>query len=176
MGTLSTCILKYDDVLLLTFCRIFDIVPSKMEVRYPIQKSPYTIILGINQKQKLQEMARKYTSSYYQVVWAKVILLAAEGSENKEIREGLDLPRHIVNNAWAVCRIVPDKQDLAVFPPEVVIEVKALACELPSERNLPFSCFSHAEIAREAVWSGIVASISGATVWRWHSSDEGGSG
>ena len=51
------------------------------------------------------------------------------------------------------------------------MEVKALACELPSERNLPFSRFSHAEIAREAVRSGIVASISGTTVWRWLSSD-----
>lgn len=51
------------------------------------------------------------------------------------------------------------------------MEVKALAYELPHERNLPFSRFSHAEIAHEAVRSDIVASISGATVWRWLSSD-----
>jgi len=59
----------------------------------------------------------------------------------------------------------------AVFPPAVVVEIKALACELPGERNLPFSRFSHADIAREAVSRGIVASISGATVWRWLSTD-----
>ena len=59
----------------------------------------------------------------------------------------------------------------AVFPPAVIVEIKALACELPSERNLPFSRFSHADIAREAVSRGIVASISGATVWRWLSAD-----
>jgi len=51
------------------------------------------------------------------------------------------------------------------------MEIKALACELPQKRNLPFSRFSHTEIAREASRSGIVASISGATVWRWLSAD-----
>ena len=47
------------------------------------------------------------------------------------------------------------------------MEVKALACELPSERGLPLSRFSCADIAREAARRGIVASISGKTVWRW---------
>ena len=51
------------------------------------------------------------------------------------------------------------------------MEVKALACQLPSERDLPFSRLSHADIAREAVRNGIAASISGATVWRWLSTD-----
>ncbi len=51
------------------------------------------------------------------------------------------------------------------------MEVKALACEIPSEAGLPFSRLSHADIAREAVERGIVASISGATVWRWLSED-----
>jgi len=46
-----------------------------------------------------------------------------------------------------------------------------LACQLPCERDIPFSRFSNADIAREAVDSGIVASISGATVWRWLSAD-----
>ena len=57
------------------------------------------------------------------------------------------------------------------FPPKIVMEIKALACQLPAERNLPFSRLSHEEIAREAVRSGIVASISGATIWRWLSAD-----
>jgi len=51
------------------------------------------------------------------------------------------------------------------------MEVKALACQLPCERDIPFSRLSNADIAREAVDSGIVASISGATVWRWLSAD-----
>jgi hypothetical protein len=61
--------------------------------------------------------------------------------------------------------------DRAVFPPEIVMEIKALACELPSIRGLPLSRMSTADIAREAIRCGIVASISGATVWRWLSAD-----
>jgi len=57
------------------------------------------------------------------------------------------------------------------FPPQVVIQVKALACELPSTRQLPLSRLSVAEIAREAISQGIVAQISGATVWRWLAAD-----
>lgn len=51
------------------------------------------------------------------------------------------------------------------------MEVKALACELPQKRGLPFSRLSHADIAAEAVARGIVGSISGMTVWRWLSAD-----
>jgi len=61
--------------------------------------------------------------------------------------------------------------DRAIFPPQVIMEVKALACELPKIRGLPFSRSSHADIAQEAIHSGITASISGATVWRWLSAD-----
>jgi hypothetical protein len=57
------------------------------------------------------------------------------------------------------------------FPPQVVVEVKALACELPYEKQLPFSRFSCPDIAREAVRRGLVASISGRTVWRWLDAD-----
>jgi hypothetical protein len=49
--------------------------------------------------------------------------------------------------------------------------VKALACELPSQRGLPLSRFSSAEIARAAVQAGICEQVSGATVWRWLSED-----
>jgi hypothetical protein len=52
-----------------------------------------------------------------------------------------------------------------------VVEVKALGCELPSERGIPLSRFSCADIAREAIERGIVARISGATVWRWLNED-----
>jgi len=61
--------------------------------------------------------------------------------------------------------------DLGFFPPQVVLEVKALACELPEQLGLPFSRLSYRDIARETVRSGIAASISGATVWRWLSAD-----
>ena len=52
-----------------------------------------------------------------------------------------------------------------------MVEIKALACQLPAERGLPLSRLSHADIAREAMRAVVVASISGATVWRWLSAD-----
>ena len=47
------------------------------------------------------------------------------------------------------------------------MQVKALACELPWEQGIPLSRFSSSEIATEVVQRGIVAEISGSTVWRW---------
>jgi hypothetical protein len=51
------------------------------------------------------------------------------------------------------------------------VEVKALACELPKERGLPLSRFSAKDIADEAIERGIVAGISGSTIWRWLGDD-----
>ena len=59
------------------------------------------------------------------------------------------------------------RADRPVFPPQVVVRVKALACELPRESGVPLSRFSSADIAEEIVRRGIVAQISGSTVWRW---------
>lgn len=59
----------------------------------------------------------------------------------------------------------------AAFPPSVVVEVKALACELPSRLGLPFSRLSVADIRSEVIAQGILAEISGSTLWRWLSSD-----
>jgi hypothetical protein len=58
-----------------------------------------------------------------------------------------------------------------VFPPAQVAEVKALACELPATSGKPLSRWSTAEIAREAIQRGIVAQVSGITVWRWLAED-----
>ncbi len=57
------------------------------------------------------------------------------------------------------------------FPPDIVVAVKALACELPSEVGLPLSRFSMSEIRREAIRRGLVASIGETTLWRWLSED-----
>jgi len=53
----------------------------------------------------------------------------------------------------------------------MVVEVKALACELPSRLGLPFSRLSVADIRSEVIAQGILAEISGSTLWRWLSSD-----
>jgi hypothetical protein len=49
--------------------------------------------------------------------------------------------------------------------------VKALACELPASSGVPLSRWSAAEVAREVIARGLVAKISGSTVWRWLSEE-----
>src|SRR5437764_14048569 len=56
---------------------------------------------------------------------------------------------------------------LGSFPPELTVEIKALACELPANLGLPLSRLSVADVARHAERSGLVARISDSTVWRW---------
>lgn len=51
------------------------------------------------------------------------------------------------------------------------MEIKALACQLPKELGVPFSRLTRDEIAWQAMERGIVASISGTTVWRWLNAD-----
>jgi hypothetical protein len=53
----------------------------------------------------------------------------------------------------------------------VVVQVKALACERPATLGLPLSRFSVADVAQQARQSGLVATISDSTVWRWLHAD-----
>jgi len=49
--------------------------------------------------------------------------------------------------------------------------VKAIACELPATLGLPLSRFSRAELRRHVLAAGLVAEISGMTIWRWLHAD-----
>ena len=53
------------------------------------------------------------------------------------------------------------------FPPELVVQVKALACELPRQFGLPLSRWSLSELNEQVCQSGLVAKISDSTLWRW---------
>ena len=61
-----------------------------------------------------------------------------------------------------LARVAPE-----LFPPEVVVHVKAIACELPATLGVPLSRLSTADIRREVQRQGLVATISDKTIWRW---------
>jgi len=61
------------------------------------RNSPYSIALTSSEKAALEDIARKYTSPYYQVVRAKAILMAARGLRNDEIATRVSLPRQIIS-------------------------------------------------------------------------------
>ena len=52
--------------------------------------SPYHLILTDAERTELEGRARRYTSSYSDVVRAKIVLYAAEGLGNDEIAARLD--------------------------------------------------------------------------------------
>jgi hypothetical protein len=77
-----------------------------------------------------------------------------------------------LNNGWPASRITHARGGLGLFPPEVVVTVKALACELPARaRGAPLARWSVSELAAATRRSGLVASISGSTIWRWLDAD-----
>jgi transposase len=61
------------------------------------RKSPFVIELSNPERERLQAVARSYTSPYCDVVRAKIALYAAEGLDNDEIAQRLDTPRQIVS-------------------------------------------------------------------------------
>lgn len=61
------------------------------------RKSPYLLTLTPDQRSELEELARRYTSPYCDVIRAKIVLMAADGLRNDEIAKRLDTHREIVS-------------------------------------------------------------------------------
>ena len=60
------------------------------------RRSPFSIVLSPAERSTLEATRRRYTAPYRDVVRARIVLLAADGVENKEIGQRLDLPVQIV--------------------------------------------------------------------------------
>ena len=73
-------------------------------------------------------------------------------------------------SASRVCRTGRGRATRAVFPPEEVAQVRAIACELPKDRGLPLSRFSRSEIHRFVIERGL-CDASASTIGRWLAED-----
>jgi len=91
--------------------------------------------------------------------WTRLVRLSANGASDSLLLDCLALRRSLEEGVRPA------------FPPSLVVEVKALACELPIKLGLPLSRLSIEEIRQHVIAQGLVAQISGATLWRWLSSD-----
>ena len=107
------------------------------------------------------------------------MLLAATGLGNDEIGARLDMPRQIVSK-WrhrffhdrlAGLQEEPRGGRPARFSPNVVVEVKRIACERPMDAGVPLARWSLTELHRKVLTRGVVATISGTTLWRWLDAD-----
>jgi transposase len=54
-------------------------------------------LLSDEERKQLAAVAARYTAPYFEVMRAKIVLYAAEGLENQQIAERLDVPRRIVS-------------------------------------------------------------------------------
>ena len=61
------------------------------------RKSPFRIELSASEYAELTRRAARYTLPYFEVVRAKMILMAADGMANDEIGARLDIRREVVS-------------------------------------------------------------------------------
>ena len=61
------------------------------------RKSPFPIELSLDEAAELSRRATRYTLPYFEVVRAKMILMAANGMDNDEIAARLDTRREVVS-------------------------------------------------------------------------------
>jgi hypothetical protein len=87
--------------------------------------------------------------------WARAAKLSASGESAS------------LKNASPVWKNALVRDGPGHFPPELVVQVKAIACELPATHDLPLSRWSTADLAQYVSRSGLVAQVSGSTIWRW---------
>jgi hypothetical protein len=143
------------------------------------RRSPFVIVLSDEDRIELERRVRSHRAEHRRVVRARIVLLAAAGEENKTIALRLGIASNTALK-WRK-RFFDEGVDgldtglgLAArgsFPPEVVAQAKAIACELPATRGVPLSRFSVAEIVRELLETGIVEAIGVSTVARWLADD-----
>ena len=123
----------------------------------------------------LEGRARAYTGAFATVIRAKIVLLAADDEPNVRIAERLDVHVATVSfwrgasssTGWPGLDDRKRRVGRGRSPPEVVAEVKAMACEPPAQREVPLSRWSSTELAAQAITEGLVGSVSASTVRRW---------
>ena len=141
--------------------------------------SPVLITLTDQERAKLEVLARARKAPLRSVQRAWMVLAAADGQPNARIAYELGVHLDTVRT-WRGRFATDGLKGLAdrrrsgrppVFEATVVAEVKALACSLPAEHNVPLSRWSCGDLASEAISRGITGALSGSTVRRWLDAD-----
>jgi transposase len=142
-------------------------------------RSPFEARLSSIDRTVLEERASSRTAPYAQVVRARIVLLAAEGTTNVDIatRVGVCVDvasrwrKRFCQQGLAGLKDRPRSGRPRVFGSEVVAGIKALACEPPEDCDVPLSRWSSLELAAQAVTEGLVEAISSSTGRRWLHAD-----
>ena len=144
-----------------------------------IISSPFVIILSAEEHQELTCRAHRARTAHRDVIRAQIILSAADGQSNAAIAAEVDVHvdtvrkwrRRFCAEGLAGLNDRPRSGRPRRFTAIQVAEVKALACELPTTRQVPLARWSCPDLAAEAIRRGMVASVSASTVRRWLAAD-----
>ena len=144
-----------------------------------IISSPFVIILSTAEHQELTCRANAARAAHREVIRARIVLAAADGSSNASIARNLELHvdtvrkwrRRFFRDRLAGLADRPRSGRPRQFTAVQVAEVKALACELPADCDVPLARWSCPDLAGEASRRGVVASVSASTVRRWLAAD-----
>jgi putative transposase len=160
----------------------------------PIPSAP-TIVLTERQREILESIARRPTSTQQQVLRARIVLQAARGKTNLQIAADLGIDRDTVSkwrSRWASAREAlaaveeqteqrkPLSEQIeqilrdayrpgspGKFTPEQVCQIISVACEDPQESGRPVSDWTPRELVEEVIQREIVPSISPRQVGRF---------
>ncbi|HEY2764632.1 MAG TPA: IS630 family transposase [Pseudonocardiaceae bacterium] len=137
------------------------------------------ITLTASERHRLKKLVRTHTAAQQDVTRASIVLLAARSRSNNQIAARLGISVDTVRT-WRGRYAAEGRDGLSdrprsgrppTFTPVQVAEVKALACQLPAQHEVPLSVWSCPELAREAVTVGIAEALSASTVRRWLAED-----
>ena len=145
----------------------------------PAAKAP-SIQLSPDHDRQLKALVRAHSTPQKLADRARIILLASEGWGVCETAEELGIWRKTAGHwrrrwlaAEAATSVAERLSDAprcgapAIFTPEQICQIMALACEDPERLDVPISQWSQSELARQAVNRGIVKSISHGSVGRF---------
>jgi transposase-like protein len=141
--------------------------------------SPFIIALSTEDAAELEVRVRRHRSEQRAALRARIVLMAAAGTPNAVIAQTVGVvPNTVLKWRKRFCQeglagLVdrPRAGRPPVFGPEVRALVKAIACEPPTERDVPLSRYALSDIAAQAIAEGATASISASTVGRWLARD-----
>jgi len=123
---------------------------------------------------ELEQLINRHNTPQQLALRAKIILLASDGKNYREIARRLDISRHTAclwRERWlATCtggltvnQRLQDSERIGApgkFNMEQVIELFALACSPPEDYGRPISHWTARELADEIMKQGIIESIS----------------
>ena len=139
-------------------------------------RKPLAIYLTDYQRQRLELLVRRYSTGQQKAIRARIILLAANGKNNREIANELEVSldtARLWRQRWLDLQPI-SLDDLSIeerlddlprpgAPPRLtanqICQIQQLACEKPEKSGRPISQWTSREIAAEIMKRGIVDTI-----------------